>query len=285
MMKPIVLPFRLARRGVGAAIALSFLFGTAMVGAAIQVQVKRSIVIRQMTGQVSYRSGNRTQGAAVGTQLQKVGDSLQTGPRSSATLSVDTDIGFIKMAEKTNLQVQTLRSTPDGGKITQLQVTAGQARLQLRPFTHTSSRLQVKTPAGVSGVRGTEFGVGVQASGKTGVATLTGSVVTEAQGRSVVVSAGTQNLTLPGEPPTPAVPLRDDPSMQLDYVYPISGQTVSLRGRTDPVNVVAVNGQPQTSDRNGAFAAIAPILPDQKVRVLITTPLGKQQEYVFDRPR
>ena len=148
MMKPIVLPFRLARRGVGAAIALSFLFGTAMVGAAIQVQVKRSIVIRQMTGQVSYRSGNRTQGAAVGTQLQKVGDSLQTGPRSSATLSVDTDIGFIKMAEKTNLQVQTLRSTPDGGKITQLQVTAGQARLQLRPQPEPTAEAIVDAAVG-----------------------------------------------------------------------------------------------------------------------------------------
>ncbi len=287
MMNQVFRRFWGARRrvGIGSAIALLALFATTLTTAAIQVQVKRSLGVRQMTGQVIYRSGNQTRAATIGTQLQTVGDTLQTGPRSSATLSVDTDIGFIKLAEKTTLQVQTLQSVPDGGKITHLAVTTGQARLQLRPFTHSSSQLKVKTPAGVSGVRGTVFGVGVQANGKTGVATLNGSVVTEAQGQSVVVAAGTQNLMMPGEPPTPAVPLRDDPSLKLGYIYPISGQTVSLQGKTDPVNVVFVNGQLQSSDRTGVFTAIAPIPPDQKVRVLIVTPLGKQQEYTFDRPQ
>ncbi len=83
----------------------------------------------------------------------------------------------------------------------------------------------------------------------------------------------------------PAVPLRDDPSLDLAYVQPISGQSVVLRGKTDPVNVIQVNGKAVNSDRTGTFETVTPIPPDQRVRVLITTPLGKQQEHVFDRPR
>ncbi len=186
------------------AIALLLFLGGATAAAAIQVQVRRTLSVRQMTGSVVHLAGSQVRPASVGTRLTAVGEGLRTGDRASATLAVDTDIGFIKVAEQTELKITTLQSMADGGKVTHLQVTKGQARLQLRPFTHQSSRLQVSTPAGVSGVRGTEFGVGVQANGKTGIATLSGSVVTEAQGRSIVVDAKTQNLLIPGEPPTPA---------------------------------------------------------------------------------
>lgn len=270
--------------GVIGAIALSWGFLPTTVES-MQVRVLRWLTVRQMNGRVTFQRTGTPQPAALGTRLQAIGDEIRTYARASATLAVDTDIGFIKIAERTRLQIVNLQAVPDGGRITQLQVTGGQARLQLRPFTHRSSRLNVTTPAGISGVRGTEFGVTVQPDGKTGVAVLTGSVETLAQGQAVIVNTGTQNLMIPGEPPQPPTSLKDNTGLDIIHLYPISDGAVSLKAKTDPVNIILVNDVQQTSDRTGKFETIAQIQSDNRVRVTIITPLGKRQVHQFNRPR
>ncbi|MDX2239420.1 MAG: FecR family protein [Leptolyngbyaceae cyanobacterium bins.302] len=272
-------------KAIGLAIALSFVPATAPNHAQLlQVNVDRWLNVRSATGKVFYRNGTISRPIRVGTKLQAVGDTLRTEARSSSLLDVDTGIGFIKVAENTTLQVKQLQRVSDGGHITRLEVSRGQARLQLRPFTHRSSRLEVMTPAGVSAVRGTEFGVTAQPSGKTGVATLSGSVVTAAQGQSVVVNAGSQNLIIPGEAPQPATPLKNDSSLRRERLSPISDRQVMFSGETDAVNLLFVNDRPQNIDRNGRFEVIAQITNGQ-VTATIVTPLGKQQDYRFTRPR
>jgi hypothetical protein len=79
---------------------------------------------------------------------------------------------------------------PNNGRITRLLVPRGQVRLQLRPFTNPGSRMEIETPAGTSGVRGTEFGLNVQPDGKMAIATLEGSVATSA----VITPLGKQQV-------------------------------------------------------------------------------------------
>lgn len=250
----------------------------------LQVGIYRSLNVRHTTGKVLFGHGIPSKPASIGTKLQAVGDTIRTEKSSSAILDVDTTIGAIKIAEKTTLQIKELKILPDGGRVTRLSVTGGQARLQLRRFTHKTSRLEVVTPAGVSGVRGTEFGVMAQPGGKTGVVTLSGSVETMAQGQSVFVHAGFQTIIIPGEAPLPATPLKDDPTLKVYWIRPISDRQVTFSGQTDTVNVLLVNDTPQNTDRNGRFELTASII-NNRVKATVITPLGNRRDYSFTRPK
>ncbi len=243
------------------------------------VRVDRWLAVQQLSGQVTYQPPGKSRPAKTGDRLQAAGDQITTGQRSGVVLAVDTGVGSVQMAENTQLKVRSLGVAPDNGRITLLEVPYGQARLQLRRFTHSGSRLEIQTPAGVSAVRGTVFGMTVQPSGKTGLATLSGGVTTTAQGKTVLVSGGYQNLLIPGEPPSPAVPLRNDTELRYQLQRQIQAGIRKLRltGQVDPVNLVLIAGVSQATDRDGNFSLFLPVVSSQLLLVTVITPLGQQQ--------
>lgn len=246
---------------------------------AIPVRVERVLSISQIRGEVTVLRPSGAAPAAVGDRLSAVGDGLRTGRRSSAVLTVDTDVGFLDVSEQTELRIRTFAMAADGGRITHLSVPRGQVRTRLRRFTNEGSEFQIETPAGISGVRGTEFGVAVQEDGKTGIATLTGAVETTAEGETVAVPAEFQNLMQPGEAPSEPVPLRDDPGLEFRREVFLEGGTrfVTLVGQVDPVNTVFVDGAPQTVDRQGEFRLTRLATSRLRVEVTVVTPLGRQE--------
>lgn len=247
----------------------------------VQVRVDRWLELRQQTGSVTFQPADgSSRSAAIGDRLQAVGDTFTTVGQSTATLEVDTGIGVLNVSENTIVRVQRLDIASDNGRITHLDVPQGQVRLQVRPFTHRGSELEIHTPAGVSGVRGTQFGMTVQPDGKTGVATLEGRVDTLAQGQTVSVPAGFQNLTIPGEPPSPAVPLRDDPSLEYRVVRVIENgiRRVQIIGKVDPVNTVLLDDTLQEIDRDGEFNFLLPARSTVRFpTITVITPLGTRQ--------
>lgn len=251
----------------------------------IKVRVNRWLEVRQLTGKVTHQQGNRSQPARMGDRLQSVGDGISTGSNSSTRLAVDTNVGFVDVAQNTSLRIQSLQTASDNGRVTRLQVTKGQVRLQVRPFTNRGSRLEIITPSGISGVRGTEFGIAVQPNGKTGLATLQGGVLSSAQGQAYLVNGGFQNLTIPGESPSRPVPLRNDTSFvyRFEIVIDRGIRKLRLYGQTDPVNAVFVENQPQSTDRQGRFTVLLSMPSRPIYQVTIITPLGKTQahEVVF----
>ncbi len=268
------------------AVGMAALFATAT-PQVVPVRVDRWLEVRQLSGAVTFTRSGGTRMARVGDRLQAVGEGITTGSGSTAVLAVDTGIGFVNVTENTRMQVRSLDYAPDDGRITRLFVSRGQVRLQIRQFTNPSSEFEIQTPSGTSGVRGTDFGVAVQEDGKMGVATLDGSIDTAAQGQTVPVPAGFQNLTIPGEPPSPATPLRDDTTLQARTERVIVSQVrrVRLVARVDPVNAVLVGGVPQTTDRNGEFSLLFPARAGQQVpTITVITPLGKRQDYDFMLP-
>ncbi|NJP10411.1 MAG: FecR domain-containing protein [Leptolyngbyaceae cyanobacterium RU_5_1] len=253
----------------------------------LPVRVNRWLAVQQTNGSVTYQHQNRLRSAKAGDRLQMVGDAVTTGQRSNTRLEVDTGIGFINVAENTKVTVRLLEFAADNGRITHLDILRGQVRLQLRRFTHRGSRLHIQTPAGVSAVRGTEFGVGVQPTGKTGVATLTGSVDTIAQGQTVAVSGGFQNFTIPGEAPSPPVPLNDNTELRYTLEKQIRAgiRRVRIKGQVDPVNMVFVGEKSQATDRNGQFSVVVPATSHQGLLITVVTPLGRQQtHYLVIKP-
>lgn len=245
----------------------------------VQVRVNRAIVVQRVDGQVMFQHQGNSRPARVGDRLQVAGDSIITGASSGAVLEVDTGIGFINVSENTHVKTRLLSVAPDNGRITELEVPHGQVRLRLRRFTHRGSRLRIQTPAGVSAVRGTEFGVNVQADGRMGVATQTGAVSTSAQGQTVDVPAQFQNLTFPGEAPLPAVPLRDDPGLSYTLEREIRGGVRRIRfiGQVDSVNTVLYRNNQQILDREGRFSITLPAYSSQRLEITVITPLGREQ--------
>ncbi|XGV98711.1 MAG: FecR domain-containing protein [Leptolyngbya sp. BL-A-14] len=245
----------------------------------VTVRIERWLAVRQNQGQVTYQRQGISRSAKDGDRLQNVGDGVITGKLSTAALEVDTGIGFIQVAENTQVKVRSMGIASDNGRTTALEVPYGQVRLKLRRFNHRGSRLDIQTPAGVSAVRGTVFGMSVQPNGKTGLATLSGKVATTAQGRTVFVSGGFQNITIPGEKPTPAVPLRNNTELHYQIERQIKSGIRSLRlaGQVDPVNLVLLGESPQVTDRTGRFSLLLPAVSAQTLNITVITPLGRKQ--------
>ncbi|PSN09127.1 hypothetical protein C7271_27045 [filamentous cyanobacterium CCP5] len=269
------------RLGIGFLLAslLSFLATSAHPQRAYDVRVDRWLTIKQATGEViRLGSGQR---ARVGDRLTAVGEGIRTGASSSSVLEVDTGIGTINVSANTEVRIRNLSRARDGGRITRLQVPRGNVRLNLRRFTHSSSELEIETPSGISGVRGTEFGLTVQPSGASGVATLTGSVYAEAQAVEVTVPDGFQTLIRPGEPPLEPTPIPAQPAFdyQVNYVIRNGLRRLELVGRIDPINQVFINGDLQALSREGRFSYEVPAIRRSRIDVTITTPLGDAVEY------
>lgn len=247
----------------------------------IPVRVDRYLAVKTMNGEVRFQAGDTARAARTGDRLQAVGDGLVTQQNSSARLEVDTGIGFVNVSENTQMQIQKMAIAPDNGRVTHINVSQGQVRLELRSFTHEGSELEIHTPAGVGSVRGTEFGVTVQPDGNMGIATRAGAVATIAQSQTVVVPAGFQNLTVPGQPPSPPVPLRDDPGLEVEIVRTVIGgnRRLQLVGQVDPVNQVLSEAVSLAVDAQGRFTLEFLPVVGTRAQITVITPLGNRRDY------
>lgn len=257
----------------------SLLLATASYSPAVTLRGDRWLAIEDLMGSVQFITGEQDRAARKGDRLASVGDTLITSANASARLAVDEAIGSVTMAQNSHLRIQSLSITQSGGRVTELAVIRGQVRLRVRPFTNSESRLEIYTPVGISGVRGTDFGVTVQPNGQTAIVTETGTVAATAQGKTVLVEAGLQSIIRPGEPPTPAKAFRDDPTLQIDSIEAVSPSTARMIGSTDPANIVKVNDETQSFDEAGRFDFEVPISRDRRIQAEVTTPLGNQQDY------
>mgnify|MGYP006266147617 CR=1 FL=1 len=259
------------------------LFSQPIVAQTLPVRVEQWLEVYSFRGDVELlRQGQRTS-AQVGQRLSRVGEGLQTGGGSSAVLAVDTQIGFINLSENTRLRLDNIEALPSGGRITEIFIERGQARLQTRPFTNPDTRFDLRTPAATTSVRGTLYGVSVQPDGRTGVATETGAVEVSAAGESVTVNAGFQSQVVPGNPPTPPAPLSNDPSLDLRLLQASNGQ-VLVQGQIDPVNLLLIREKVQTVEPDGSFRLELPLGEDRRIPVTVVTPLGREQAYELQVP-
>lgn len=280
--------FKRRRYFIATAASLLLVITLATATQAISVRLERWIELRNFSGSVTYLSNGQWRPARTGQRIGRIGQGIRTGGGSLARLSVDTDIGFISVSENTDLRIASLTTTPRGGKVTKLEVLYGQARLFIRPFVNPDSSLELRTPAGVNGVRGTEFGVSIQPTGRTGVATLEGSITTSAADRTVVVSAGQQTLLVPGEPPLPPVPLTNDTTLRISQLQESrlyrGRRSLLLRGWCSPYNLLQIDGETQTTDREGNFEVVVPVTSGRSVQATVITPLGIEQVYELAIP-
>lgn len=234
--------------------------------------------LRQLTGRAIYQRGSKQLKAWTGMRLSQVGEIFETDPGASAVLALDQGLGTIQVAEQTRFRIKALHTTTSGGRVTLLDVIHGRVRLKVRTLSNPSSRLEVFTPVGINGVRGTDFGVSVQPSGKSSVATLSGQVDTIAMGETQAVGKGLQTLTMPGETPQPPTTLQDNPDAQVSLSR-VDGNILRLVGQTDAVNSIFINGKAENTDREGNFDLSISTQNARIIEFRIVTPLGKVRDY------
>ena len=217
----------------------------------------------------------------MGDLLQSASDEISTGENSSAVLSVDTGVGVIYVSDNTTIQIRSLSIASNNGRVTNLFIPRGKARLQVRKFTNRGSQLNIQTPAGISGVRGTKYIVEAKPNGNMLITTFEGNVASTARNQTKMVKGGFQNLTVVGEPPSTPVPISNDASLKyvIDRQASGSGRSIIFSGYTNPFNTVRVDGLEQSLDRSGKFSLQFSAPSNLKVKVTVETSTGKIQIY------
>lgn len=234
--------------------------------------------VQRMTGNVTTLTG-RSKNTQVGDRLSAIGHGLVTGNRSSANLSVDDGIGSVAVAQNTRITVKQLSVLADGARVTVLDVPRGQARLQVRRFTHANSRLELHTPSGVAAVRGTVFGVSVDEEGQTNVATLEGQVEASAQEVSVPVDAGEVSIIYPGEPPTSVRAL--DRRLDIQWqAYEWRTNHFYIAGHIDAANTLLAMEDEVSVSRSGYFEERIPLTDrSQPVELTVQNAMGETRTH------
>ncbi|MBD1939071.1 iron dicitrate transport regulator FecR [Microcoleus sp. FACHB-68] len=247
-------------------------------------EAERWVQIRRVQGEVTYQG----QPARVGDRLAE-GENLSTGSNSSATLVVDDGIGTITVSELSNLQIQNLDILPNGAKITRVFTNRGQSAARLRPFVNPDSRFDIAfrgndddEEGGVAGARGTEYGVAVGPTGKTGISIRSGTVEVVAQQQSVLLNAGTSSVVVPGKAPTPPRTTGENVQLKVKILPATLNKQVRVSGEVDPLNLVFLNNQPLETGTDGKFDTIVPLLPNRILRLEVRTPLGQEQVYELE---
>ncbi|NEQ52363.1 MAG: FecR domain-containing protein [Leptolyngbya sp. SIO3F4] len=241
---------------------------------------RRWLRIQRLSGDVTTVTG-QSKRARVGDYLDSIGHGLVTGHRSTAHLAIDDGIASVAIAQNTRITIQQLSVLRDGARITVLDVPQGQARFQVRQFTNPQSRLELRTPSGVTAVRGTTFGVSVNQQGQTNVATLEGQVEAGAQGVSVAVNAGKVSIIYPGAAPTTARDLDRDLDIRWNDVE-WRDEEFYMAGYTDSANILWVNDQEISVDRAGYFEQTIPFYRQRRVvSVIVQNPLGETHTHSF----
>lgn len=237
---------------------------------------QRFLSLQEVRGTVVYKGG-QTRPARMGDRLG-AGQGITTGKRSSAIIALDSSIGTIKVAENTDLVIRKL-SQENGGNITLVSVSRGQVALRVRPFTNPASRLEIRTPSGVAGVRGTEFGVAVSPSGRSAVLTAEGKVAVSAQEQTVEVNGGYSSLIYPGEAPTPPRPTVETVDLRVKSIKRYRSRLVRFEGQIDPINEVVYADQPVEVGRDGTFALQVFGSQGYSLTMVVRTPLGQEKAH------
>lgn len=170
--------------------------------------------VEEVSGPVEVQTGGQEEWAAV--QEESVlgsGDSVRTG--DGASLSLDFTEETVTRVEP-NAQVKILEATvaSEGEKqVIVLRQDSGVTHNKVQKLPSADSRFEIRTPAAVISVRGTEFIVDVAEDGTTAVDVIEGLVHVTAQGTTVALAAGQDTVVQPGSRPQ-AVETVDPPTQQ-----------------------------------------------------------------------
>lgn len=250
----------------------------------------------------------------VGSTLE-TGEELVTGENTTVRFRIEGRGGSIEVAEFSRFIVGNLASgaidleilqgratfalpssSPRNSAGLENFLTAGAGQKTLEPSDISQTNLddnpaiaqnsargnynfRVRTPTGVTGVRGTAFGVDVGPNGQTGVSGVSGTVVAAAQDREQSVNGGQYVVISPNSPPTLVEPTPPDAELKVLVHQTRGGNRVRVFGQVDRLDLVYINGQAIETDPDGKFAAILDRPTSRLLRFVVRGPAIRERIY------
>ncbi|NJN59317.1 MAG: FecR domain-containing protein [Leptolyngbyaceae cyanobacterium SL_5_9] len=266
----------------GVLLAGSLIVGVspAWAGGGGSLQQSRYLEVREVQGNVT----SQQQPVQVGDRVQARATAITTGEDSGTTLVLDNNTGTVAVSENTQLAVDQVSTTPSGGQQTELSLQEGEVRANIQTFTNPESSFRVNTPAGVAGVRGTEFSVVVLPTGETRVTTFEGLVEVTAQGQTELIQPGYFSQLTPGQPPTEPRPAPEDTRLSLQFVTESGVERLQVTATVPARSEVLVNQQPLPVSPAGEVSAVVDIPGDRLLRMVVRDPFGIEQVYELALP-
>ena len=188
--------------------AAIFAFGCTLATAA---EVPAQATVLKVTGSVQVQ----LPGQSAMVDLQ-VGDKIPQGAVITTGAGAEAYIqpfsGTVStIKENSTVEIEKLSQTTEGGVVKQantlLNLRSGNLVSNLDPSKRAFNNYGVRTPKGVAAARGTSYSVSVSAGGFSVAATADNVTFTTSTGATYSISAGMIAITLPGQPPSPPVPL------------------------------------------------------------------------------
>lgn len=163
-------------------------------------------------GETAMAQGAGPARAAVPGELMAVQSVLRTGATGSATLGF-ADGSRVLLRRDSELRLAQAQQRVLGKtSMVELVLLAGSLENQVTPLGESGGRFEIRTPAAVAAVRGTDFRLQAHGS-QLRTEVLSGAVsVANAQGQ-IKAAAGQGSVAEGGQPPGPPTPLLAPPSL------------------------------------------------------------------------
>jgi len=274
------LPTAMTVKGLLLAGSLVVGVSPAWAGGGGQLQQPRYLEVREVQGTVT----SQQRPVQVGDRVQARATAITTGEDSGTTLVLDNNTGTVAVSENTQLAVDQVSATPNGGQQTELSLQEGEVRANIQTFTNPESSFRVNTPAGVAGVRGTEFSVVVLPTGETRVTTFEGMVEVTAQGQTELIQPGHFSQLTPGQPPSEPRPAPENTRLSLQVLTEAGVERLQITATVPARSQVLVNQQPLPVSPSGEVSAVVDIPSDRLLQMVVRDPFGIEQVYELALP-
>lgn len=166
----------------------------------------------QGTAKIFEDESDQPRAVTVGT-IVMLGDIVSTDSDSTLTLGF-LDGSQILLLENSRLKIEHLMLLEHTGMSDyQLILEEGRVETKVDPDKGSARRFQIKTPATVTSVRGTDYRVSAEAENKSSTEVLIGKVRVSGQSKHRLLPAGFGNVTQKGQEPTLPVKLLPAPDV------------------------------------------------------------------------
>jgi hypothetical protein len=162
---------------------------------------------------------------------------------------------IVDLGEGTQLELSTL-DVSDSHQRVDLRLFAGRLYNRVEKLLGQDDFFHITTPSSTASVRGTAFQVDIVDANSTSYIVDTGIVAVALDQDEIDVHKGEEVLATRGQP-LQVIPQNDTNAPDLFIISPISqpvsGSTVTVRGRTEPGTQITVAGQSAAVDASGNF--------------------------------
>nr|WP_315185110.1 FecR domain-containing protein [uncultured Albidiferax sp.] len=197
------------------------------------------VLLLAVVGDTTLRRGNAPARAAVAGEQLQAPSGLRTGPDGSATLQF-ADGSRVLVRRDTELLLQTSQKALLGqASIVALSLVHGSVENQVTPVGNSGGRFEIRTPAAIAAVRGTQYRVVANGqtmrtevvSGAVQVANATGKVTAQAA-QGTLAQSGSRPHAPTALLPTPSLDGLPETIERLPIAWPISPLAGASRYRT-----------------------------------------------------